>query len=627
MSFILEQCYNQFIKEFPESWLPNNGEEESVFFEKSAQIENFFETCFILLSRSIISGEYINVPNFLDVLNNFLSKTTVEYAPPLLSGSGSEKVDKLLSRYIDLNYSMYNALQHYKYFVTVSKNKFSTEGNQYKYGFYKLKNINSTDKILKLFQKITIPLCLFDYRFPIGEDEFHNLLISRNRLMECISEGSSERRSVLAVLLHKCHFIIYNIKDSPFYINIESSPIYINPKVLDVGYYDGFIAEECDSESQANELLNDISGVNPELKSFVLLMKYYKQNLADRSDIVKMDFVLKKFSDIYQIKRNSREFINPGNSIEEYNKFSLNSILNFLHNCRFSFYIQKCEPSLRQIKEELRHIENIQAKTGVKNFHPYEKTIEAITKCIELHIEKEDFDDRLIDDKLEELDRVINLYRESYEWSRSHQFFPFQLPFEESMYCVNNESIKLFVPSAYAKYIDYNTLKERLEQFNRTKEYLRFRCDLSKERKEITQIKDDIKTSDKKAFDTIAVFTASITFLFGVVNIFVANDNASLGQLVTNTMGLGIVLAIFMCFYLLMSPILIQRIEWKRFFKTGRFWFGMLGLVVYIVAMLVLLGNRNVAENNSKMQIKNDKTMDNVRLDSLSNASMTKIIQ
>ena len=421
MGSILEQCYDRFIEEFPESWLPHGSEEEVVFFQKSAQIENFFETCFILLSKSIISGEYINVSNFLDVLNNFLEKTTVEYAPPVLSESGSEKVNKLLSRYRDLNYSIYNALQHYNYFVTISKNKFSIEEDRYKYGFYKLKNIKSTDKVLKLFPEITIPLCLFDYRFPIGEDEFNKLLLSRNRLMEYISEGSSERRAILAILLHKCHFIIYKIKETPFYINSESNTVCINPKELDIGYYDGFVTKECDSGLEADKLLNDINGANPELKSFVLLMKYYKQNLAHKSDIVKMDFVIKKYSDIYQIKRNSQEFINPSNSIEEYNRFSLNSILNFLHNCRFSFYTQKCTPNLKQIKEELRHIENIQAKTGVKNFHPYEKAIETIVKCIEFHIGQEDFDNRLIEDKLEELDRVIALYEESYEWSQSHQ--------------------------------------------------------------------------------------------------------------------------------------------------------------------------------------------------------------
>lgn len=35
MSSILEQCYDQFIEEFPESWLPNGNEEEVVFFSKN----------------------------------------------------------------------------------------------------------------------------------------------------------------------------------------------------------------------------------------------------------------------------------------------------------------------------------------------------------------------------------------------------------------------------------------------------------------------------------------------------------------------------------------------------------------------------------------------------------------
>lgn len=618
MDSILEQCYNQFIEEFPDSWLPKGNEKEVVFFDKSAQIGNFFETCFILLSKSIISGEYINVPNFLNVLNSFLRKTAVEYAPPSPSKSGIEKVNKLLSRYRDLNYSIYNALQHYNYFVTVSKNKFSTEENKYRYDFYKLKSIKSTDKILKLFPEITIPLCLFDYRFPISEDEFQKLLLNRNRLMEYISESSSERKVVLTILLHKCHFIIHKIKEAPFYINSESNNICINPQKLDIGYYDGFVTKECYSESKADELLNDIKGSNPELKSFVLLMNYYKQNLTDKSDIIKMDFILKKYSDIYQIKRNSQEFINPANSVEEYNKFSFNSILNFLHNCRFSFYTQKCDPNLKQIKEELRHIENIQVKTGVRNFHPYEKAIEAIVKCIELHIEQEDFDNRLIEDKLEELNRVIVLYEESYKWSQSHQFFPFQLPFEESMYSVDKESIKIFVPSAYARHIDYNTLKERLERFNRTKEYLRFRCDLSIERKEITQIKNNIKTSDKKAYDLIVIFTAAITFLFGIVNIFTNNTILDLYQLITNTIGFGILLSLFTSLYLFISPLLIQRINWRQYLKTGRFIVGIIVIVIYI-ALIFTLSETSQSVMNKAVQT------ESVVEDSLHNKQKIKI--
>lgn len=41
MSSILEQCYDQFIEEFPESWLPNGNEEEVVFFPKIFRLKAF----------------------------------------------------------------------------------------------------------------------------------------------------------------------------------------------------------------------------------------------------------------------------------------------------------------------------------------------------------------------------------------------------------------------------------------------------------------------------------------------------------------------------------------------------------------------------------------------------------
>lgn len=606
MTSILEQCYNQFITEFPESWAPNGSENDSTLFNKSTQIKKFSEKCFVLLSKSILSGEYICVPNFIDILNNFIKQTVVEYAPPSLSVPQHKKAHKILLQYIDLNLSLSDALQHYRYFVTVSSHKFVTKNNQSEYRFYRFRNVKSTDRILTLFSEITIPLCLFDFRFPTGEDNFHKLLIYRDSLIEGISEESSyEIRAVLAVLLHKCHFIIRNIKESPFYITTELGTKCINPKELDIGHYDEFITEECNSESKAKEFLNEINGVKPRIKTFVLLMRYYKHNLSNKSDIVKMDFVIKKFFETYQIKSTSNEFIYPDHLIKEYDKFSLDSILNFLHNCRFSFYMQKCEPNLKQIKRELRHIENIQVKTGVRNFHPYDKTIEAIIKCIERHIDNEDFDNKLVEDKLDELDRVIVLYREAYEWSRSHQFFPFQLPFEECLNNENEDSMALFVPSAYAKYIDYNALKERLEQINRTKEYLRFRCDLSIERKEIAQMKNDIKTSDKKAYDLIAIFTATITFLFGVVNIFINNSNLNLSQLVTNTIGFGILLVLFTSLYLFISPLLVQRIEWRQYIRTGRFVVGAILIATYAILAFTLSNiSQSVEKKADNTQVK-----------------------
>lgn len=322
MHSILEQCYNQFLSDFSESWLPD-GEDENVLFDKKSQIDSFFEVCFIQLSKSIISGEYIGTPNFIDVLNRFLEKTAaVEYAP---SESRNKKVDKLLSSYRDLNYSIYNSLKRYNSFIIATKKKFNTEEDKYKYGFYRLKKEEATDNNLILFSEIVIPLCIYDYQFPANEDEFQDILIIRNRLMEYMSEGSAERKAILSILLQKCHFIIRKIKKTPFYYNIESAVELIFPMEMNIGSYDEFVKEECNSASKAEELLADINGINPNLKSFVLLMKYYKQNFTDKSDIDKMWFVLNQFSNIYQIRRDTQAFISPANSVEEYNKFSLST--------------------------------------------------------------------------------------------------------------------------------------------------------------------------------------------------------------------------------------------------------------------------------------------------------------
>lgn len=41
MHSILEQCYNQFLSDFSESWLPD-GEDENVLFDKKISNRQFF---------------------------------------------------------------------------------------------------------------------------------------------------------------------------------------------------------------------------------------------------------------------------------------------------------------------------------------------------------------------------------------------------------------------------------------------------------------------------------------------------------------------------------------------------------------------------------------------------------
>ena len=59
--------------------------------------------------------------------------------------------------------------------------------------------------------------------------------------------------------------------------------------------------------------------------------------------------------------------------------------------------------------------------------------------------------------------------------------------------CQGDYDLKLFVPSAFARNIDYKKLKEELALFKKEKDNLIFLLNLSKERREIEKIKESIK--------------------------------------------------------------------------------------------------------------------------------------
>ena len=591
----VEECLNLYLSNFPDGFLPSSDISEPQEKQKFDEINQFAEQSFILLSKSVLCGEYISNPSFQVVLKTFIDKTAIEYAP-LLSPK-----NKISNQYIQLNSSLYNALRHYQSIIDYAKRKFDTTDTDNQYRYFRIKN-STSDSILNLFIDITVPLCKYDYRFPADSTGFDDLLIIRDRLKRLIGESNSNVRIIYSLLLQKCNFIIQRIRTNPFYCYLDSDFELINPVALELGDYNQLVIDDSLLDDEKKELLNDINSEQPKLKSFVRLMRHYKNVLTKSDEISSMDKVLKRFLAFYKSETYLQRYTNPQNLKEQYDKFSLNSILNFVYNCRFSFYTKKCNPSLKDIKNEIRKIEEIQSKTGVKNFHPYEKAIEAVTLCIESHLKTNEFEDNLIKEKLDELDRLIASFENAYEWSESHKFFPFQLPFDESLCPSESAAISLFVPSAHAKYIDYDFFKDSLVKFKQKSEYLKYSWGLSKERKEVNQLKENIKNTDKKAVDLIALFTAAITFLFGVVNVFIVNDKMELSQLIAKTVVLGIFLALFMCLYLLISPLLIQRMDWKKFIKTGRFIWGIFGVIIYTGGVILLLKSLNadlVSINNS----------------------------
>jgi hypothetical protein len=430
--------------------------------------------------------------------------------------------------------------------------------------------------LLDQFIDITFPLCQSDYQLPTDEDRFYKILHISSTLKELSGKSNDKLKVIYSILLEKCYFIIKRIKTEPFEYSFNFAIENIDPQSLNVGIFTEFLADSAFNDFDEKDYLEKIkSNKTLDLKSYVLLMRYYKNSLTVKEDLQKMDFVIDKFEKLYSSKE-SLAYQTPQSLLEKCNKFALDSVYNFLYNCRFSFLSQWGELTLKEIRRDLNKIEEIQHKTNVNNFHPYEKAIEAIFKCIHKHLRTLSFDERLVEDKIEELDRLIEKYSKALEWSQLHKFFPFQLTFKESM-STSSDICPIFTPSAYAKVIDYNEQIENLKIFRQQRELLDFHKELSNDRKKIEEhknsieaIKNNIERSEKKNYELIGLFTAVITFLFGAINIFTAN-NASLPQIIVNTSGLGVVLLLFLVVFLFASPIFIQQIEIRKYIKTWRF--------------------------------------------------------
>lgn len=592
----LKKCFEKYLSEFNnDSWLPSNFENEEAIRNLFNKISDFIDFSFIQLTRSIISGEYIEYVEIENILKNFLEMITGFDNINHLDEVGSySDLDRIKMKFNELNNSLYNALRYYQNFIEGSKRKFDLNLSNEKYGAFQIRS-NIRENTLSFFTDLTIPLCKYDYNLPVQSKDFKNIILVRNRLIFQIGCTTfPELRDMFTLLLYKCNYIIQRVKTSPFESKSNFITEIIYPQNLELGDYGAFTKMPNDDEK---ECLDNIKSDQQCVLPFVYLMKYYKDNLVDSKDIKLMDYVIERYLEKYNNFLQA-PFTDDKPFKRKYDTFSWNSVLNYLHNCRFSFYVQKGNPNLKGIKREINRIQDIQGSTYINNFHPYEKAIEAIISCVKGHLKSNKFNDWLIEDKLDELNRLLNKYEAALQWSENHKFFPFQLPFDES--CCNSESykLKLFVPSAFATDIDYKSLNNTLMSFKKERDNLAFLFSLSKERRDIEVIKETIKTTDKKAFDLIAIFTAAITFLFGTINIFVANEKIDLAQLICNTTGLGVILILFTSLYLLVSPIFIQRINLIDYLKSWRLWFGLLGLIFYVSLIVYLYQNTKSLEKN-----------------------------
>ncbi len=587
MSYI-EDCLKLYEDEFRSgNWNPENDQAMKEVFEKANSID---ERCFELLVKSVFSGEYITFSNIDEYLQGFIDMAMEEYSPDAPK-PGDDYLAKVFSARASFTGALVDALKSYRYFISTTKDKFINFNRPFRYGFITYTKQNQ-QTCLADFNHFAIKLCSFDYRLPVNERELEDLLLVRADIKERKNKCSVRIRPVYSLLLQKSNFVIRRVTGAPFDWEEDLHVERIVPANLEVGAFDEMLkTTDLVNEEDAAKAVG--SGVARKL-DYVGLMRHLKASSNKPDGLNRMDDVVNSFAAEYQRAVGSIQFHDAGSFKGAFDEFSLKTVLNYLHNCRFSFYTQKCSPDLSGIKQELDKIKDVQALTQIRNYHPYEKAIDAILRIVEDDYAKNKVEDSCAGEAFDELEDLLKKYEECVEWGKVHKFFPFQLPFDESITHDGDYDLNLFVPSAYTKHIDYRMISKKVQTYRNRINDWKLKYDLFRERLEVERLKESIKNTDKKAYDIVALFTACLTFLFGVVNVFTSANTESLSQLITKTSGLGMMLILFMSLYLLVSPWLIQRLTWG-YLKSFRFWIGIVVLLAYIVAVLCLSSRVGIA--------------------------------
>lgn len=594
---LIRKCHNEYLGSFPERWVDkidtNNTTDLKEAFEK---INQFKEKAFFFFANSALVGEYISYENSTNEIEQFLNDIPfIDYI------AKDNQQARLYEKFIDFNLSLFNDLRHYQKLIDVSDRKYEVSEVKKEFGIIELKSRTNKDNSLSGFSSIVVPVCIYDYRFPMDDDSLRDLLNLKSaieRKIEELEDSDINLKQIYSTLLDKCHFFIKKARKEDIYFRFNSKVRKISPENLSVGGLQLLIDKERKNKYYTSSVLKfleaDIQSDNPKFASFVQLMRHFKKSLTDRNDVKKMDDIISQFEDLYKIHHKNSTTTKK----EEYNNFALDTVRNYLYNCRFSFISGFNDIPFSDIERKIEEIKLIQID-GVKNFHPFEKGIECLRRRIHLILQKDtsdcsDEEFLRIGNKLAKLEELIRNYDESIKWCEYRKFYPFLLPFEESI--VDDNGMSIFVPSTFAKAIDYSEQSKYLKESEEDYRDIKSLYAIKKEQRSIINLNNGIETRifelesnvkgyEKRTYELLAIFTAIITFLFGAVNIFVANTEYNLPQLITNTIGLGLLLILFSTLVLASTSKLVVGISWKEFIKTIRFWI----LLVFLFSIPIIV--------------------------------------
>lgn len=538
---IIDSIKADYLKTFPESWFSEYDFSTESEAEKSAlhivsKTDDFMRRSFCAISSSVISGEYVvkdiraSLDNLLEIL---FRENPYEQFP--------EVQQNAYNKFCDTEAIILEAIDRYRDFIYYFENRCDVRATKHMLHLVRRRTLSSIDSYYPQLIHLLFKVCTFDIKPSYNDEVIKNLLFCHTELSSIISEMKygKEIISVCEILRDKCMFLLKKIlesdnQDVDYLVDYHQRHIGIDEQVAPylkefIKRFELYIKEQYENEPLADKIDKEVLNQCNKIWDLPLIIKYYKDKKGTTQRQV--DNIIDRFN------KQLAEYNKKG----QYDKYALATLENYMANCRLSF-ISSCEGfQPDELFKEMDIIENLQDKTGIKNFYPFRKACIFLSSYIQLHRNDTDYH---LPEILRKLDYYMIKLENALIWCKEQDYIPIQVPFEgcivESAY-----SSPVFVPSTYCRPLQYERHFDELNKLKMDILVLRSEIRIQEDKKEIDNLKAQIDNSNKRLIEIFTLFLTVAAFIFGSIEFFAGSQPSGIQSFLINTVSLGIILLLF----------------------------------------------------------------------------------
>ena len=592
----IEDCRSLYSSYFPEDWIETEEWDSIENATNSishciAIIQDFCKKFFVCISKSVLSGEYIIAENKVkDVRAYFEECAQKEHEcpePDQIDDSVLEIKRMVYEEYEELDLNIEKMFFRYENLIQKAKEKIDGLEHNIIVEAYRIKTKSEEPKQFSYFNKQIISTCIDEHCMRYDEERLGKYLLMIQDIDLALNEEPDEevkfiykvfREKVLLLLRKLYHFFNkkgeYTIDFTTYTLDAEKFSIVLLEDYLQKF---GYVHEDKPIPIEyVEKIQSNCAQKSAKLSEFAILMKYYTCGNGSKGQV---ENLLADFNKLYNTLY--RKHIN-----KTFDKHALDTIKNYMYNCRLSFYVRSNNYSVDDLIRDVDEISSIQKETKIKNYYPYRKALVFLNGKIQNSLGKNELGNiEVILSWISIFKEYVERFEDNIMWCDNNNFYPIQLMYNEC--CVNivdNKDFKLFIPSTFTRPQNFEKIREILKGFKSDLLFYREKTELIENREEVNSLRKDFKQSERKIIEIGGLFVTVITFLFGTIQIYSKNDMDA-KSLIMSTLAFGCLLMVFSSSIYFIT--LQREYEDKSYFRSPRFWF--FGIASFFYTLILIL--------------------------------------